>query len=107
MDGLYLREKCLLIDTIIKYQPREQSAKKLKNRTEKIVHKQKKGRYIHALSKRSCFVNKTTRTSRATSNTSNSNFNANIPQWNGARSSNEEDIGMSKCRRKSNADIKN
>ena len=54
-----------------------------------------------------CFVNKTTQTSLETINTSNSNFNYNIPQWSEEISSEEEDIGMRKCRRKSHVEIIN
>ena len=52
-------------------------------------------------------MNKTTRTIRATSNTSNSNFNVDIPQWSETSSSEKEDIGMRTCRRKSDFEIKN
>ena len=52
-------------------------------------------------------MDKITRTSKATSNTYNSNFNANIPQWSEEISSEDEDIGMRKCRRKSNDEIIN
>ena len=49
----------------------------------------------------------TTRTCRATSNTSNSNFNADISQWSEVVSSEEEYIGITNCRRKSDVDIIN
>ena len=52
-------------------------------------------------------MNKTTQTSRATSNTYNSIFNANIPQWSEVISIEEEGIGMRKFTRKSNAEIVN
>ena len=39
------------------------------------------------------------------SNTSNSNFNANIPQWSEASSIEEEEIVICECRRKSNVKI--
>ena len=52
-------------------------------------------------------MNKTTRTSRATSNTYNSNFNADTPRWSEARSSEEEDIGILKGERKSNVENTN
>ena len=52
-------------------------------------------------------MNKTTRKSLETSNTSNSNFNANIPQWIESSISEEEDILILKCKRKINADITN
>ena len=52
-------------------------------------------------------MNKSTQTSRATSNTSNSDFNSNLLQWSKASSSDEEDIGMRKCRRKSKYEITN
>ena len=49
-------------------------------------------------------MNKTTLTSLATSNTSNSNINGDITQWNEARSSEEEDI---KCSVKSHIETVN
>ena len=52
-------------------------------------------------------MNKTTRTSQATSNTSNSNFNEDIPKWSQESSTEEKDIGIRKCRRKINVEIKN
>ena len=52
-------------------------------------------------------MNNKTRTSRATSNTSNWNFNANITKWIEYRSSKEEDIGMYNFRRKSIVEITN
>ena len=52
-------------------------------------------------------MNKTTQTSRETSNAPNSNFNANIPQWSKTSSSEEEIIGIRKHGRKSNVGIKN
>ena len=52
-------------------------------------------------------MNKKTQTSRETSNTSNSNFNADIPHWSESSSSEEEEIGMRKCKRKSNLEIIN
>ena len=51
-------------------------------------------------------MNKTIET-QATSNTSNSNFNAEIPQCGEASSSEKEDIGMRKGRRKSNVENTN
>ena len=52
-------------------------------------------------------MNKTTRTSRAESNTYNSNFNADTPLWSEASISEDKDIGMRKGRRKSNVDNTN
>ena len=52
-------------------------------------------------------MNETTRTSPESSNHYNSNFNAYIPQWNEEITSEEEDILMRKCRRKSSVDIIN
>ena len=54
---------------------------------------------------KSCFVNNKTRTSQATSNTSISKFNDNIPQWSESSSSEEENIGISKRRRESNVEM--
>ena len=45
-------------------------------------------------------MNKTNRTSRATSNTYNSNFNAGKPRWIEASSSEEEGVVILKGRRK-------
>ena len=67
LDGLYLREICLLVDTIIKDQLRKQSA--AKNSRNKIKEGPSK-----PSPKTACFVNNTTRKSQATSNSSNSNF---------------------------------
>ena len=107
MDGLYLREKYLLIDTITKYQLENQSTAEIEklNREKKDRKKERKV-YLRLLQK-SCFVNKTTWATQSTSNTSNSNFNANIPQWREAISIEEEDIGIRKCRRKINVGIIN
>ena len=52
-------------------------------------------------------MNKNIRTSRETSNTSNKKLDSKIPQWSEASISEEEDIGIRKCRRKNNIDIKN
>ena len=52
-------------------------------------------------------MNKTTWTCRATSNTHNSNFNADTSLWSEARSREEEDTGIRKGRRKSNFENKN
>ena len=57
--------------------------------------------------KKACFMNKANQTSQAKINTSNSNFNEDIPQWIEAICSEEEDIGMRKGRRKNNVGIKN
>ena len=108
LHRLYLDEKCILIDTIIKDQLRKQSAGKIEklNREKNSRNKRKEGTFKPS-PKKACFVNKTTRKSRATSNTSNLKFNTDIPQWSESSSSEEEDIRMSKFRRKSNAEIKN
>ena len=56
LDGLYLCEKCILIDTSMKYQFRKESAAKIeKLNREKKVQKQKKGRYILSFSKKILF----------------------------------------------------
>ena len=52
-------------------------------------------------------MNNTTRTSQATINNHNSNFNAEPQRWSGSSISEEEDIGMCKGRRKSNVDNTN
>ena len=57
-----------------------------------------------SLLQKTCFVNNTTRTSQATSDTSNSNINVDIKQCSEASSSEEEDI---KCSRKSHVETVN
>ena len=107
LGGLYLREIILLMDTIMKYQLRNQSAAEIEklNREKKA---RKKDRKVNLrLLQKPNFLNKKTGTSRATSNTSNSNFNDNIPQCSEAISSEEEEIGMRKCRGKINVEIIN
>ena len=47
-------------------------------------------------------MNKITQTSRSTSNTSNSKFNADITQWIEEGINEEKEIGILKCRRESN-----
>ena len=71
------------------------------------MENKKKGGKSKPSPKKGCSVNKTTRKSQATSNTSNSDFNVDISQWSEASSSEEEDIGMRKCRRKSYVEITN
>ena len=48
-----------------------------------------------------------TLTIQETSNTFNSNFDADIPHWSKESSSKEEEIGRSKCRRKGNVEMVN
>ena len=76
------------------------------NRKKKDRNKNKEGTSKPS-PKKGCFVNKTTRTSQTTSNNSNSNFNASTPLWSETSSSEEEYIGMRKCRRKINVGNKN
>ena len=52
-------------------------------------------------------MNKRTRTSRETSSTSNSNSDADPPHWNKLKISEEEMIGIHKCRKRSRVDIIN
>ena len=74
-------ETCLLIDAIKKDQLRKQGAEEFEilNR-EKRTEKKKEGTSKPSL-KKGCLANKTTRKNLATSNTSNSKFNADIPQF--------------------------
>ena len=46
LDGLYLRDRCIFIDTIIKYQLRKQSAAEIEKLNRENGQKQNKGRYI-------------------------------------------------------------
>ena len=79
--GSYLHGKCILIDSIIKYQTRKHPAAEIEklNREKKARNKRKEGTSKNSPNK-ACFVNKPTPTSKSTSNTSNSKFNANIPR---------------------------
>ena len=90
LDGLYSREKRLLMDTIIMINQGSRVQRKLKklNREKNSRNKRKEGTSDPS-PKKACFVNKTTRTSLATINTSDSNFITNIPQWSEASSSKE------------------
>ena len=70
LDGLYLREIGFLIDTIIKYQSRKESAAKI-GKINREKHPRNKKRNVHLrLLKKTSFMNYTTRTSQATSKTS-------------------------------------
>ena len=106
LDGLYLREICILIYMIIKDKFRNHSVVEIEilNKEKKERNKRKENTYKPSPK---TIVNKITRTSRATSNTSNSNINDNIPQLSESISSEDEEIGMSKCRRKINVEIIN
>ena len=46
LDELYLRERILFIDAIMKYQMRKHSAEEIEKMKRKKFQKQKKGRYI-------------------------------------------------------------
>ena len=72
LDGLYLRETCILIDVIMKDQLREQISAEIEklNREKKARNKIKKCT-SKTSPKKVFFVNKRTRTSQATSNNSN------------------------------------
>ena len=93
LDGLYMDEKCLLIDVIKKYQLMKQSAAEFERlNRDKNERNKKKEDTSKPSPKKYCFVNKTTRTSLETSNTSNSNINVDIPKCSEASSSEEKDI---------------
>ena len=80
LDALYLHKKCLLMDRITKDQSKNQSSAEInKNEQRKKARNKRKEGTSNPSPKKNCFVNKTTQTIRETSNTSNSNFNANIP----------------------------
>ena len=52
LDGLYLPEKCILMDTIIENQSIKQSAEEVERLNRRKKQKQKQGRYIQAFSKK-------------------------------------------------------
>ena len=80
---------------------------KLKNRAEENSRKKIKESTSNPFSKESYFVNKRTRTSQATSKNYNLNSYADIPHWSKANSSEEEDIGKNKFKRRSQDGIIN
>ena len=102
LTQLYVKEKNLLIDTILKYQPRDESAKEVEepNRYNNTINGNNKDTSKPS-PKKGCFVNKTNQKSRARSYTYKSNLNAKTGSCSEASSSEEEDIGMRKGRRKS------
>ena len=104
MDGLYLYKIFLLINMIMKDQLRRQSAAEIVklNIEKKSRNKREEGTSNHIFQKKACFMNKTTQTSQATSNTYNTNFNANITKWTEESSREAENIVMRKCRRNFN-----
>ena len=91
-----------MIDSIIENKSRNQSAAEVEILNRKNERNKNKEGTSKPSPKKGFFVNKTTLTSRATSKTYNLNFNAGIPLWSEASSSEEEYIGMLKGRRKSN-----
>ena len=70
------------------------------NRKIKSIKKIKEGKSKY-FPKKIDFVNNRTRTSPATSITDNSNSDADQPHWRKASSSEGEDIGISKCKKRS------
>ena len=97
---LYFKGKSLLIDTILKYQSGDDSAKEVEkyNRYNKTRNVNKENTSKPS-PKKGCFVNKTNQTSRARSYTYKSNLNAKKGSCSEASSSEDEDIGMHKGRR--------
>ena len=85
-------------------QSRNQSAAEVERLNKKKYRNKDKEGTSKPSPKKGCFVNTTTQTSRATSNTYNSNFNADTPLWSESISSEEEGIGMRKDRRKINVE---
>ena len=72
MDYIYLKFSFVIYNKIISIEEADFSRNWKLNRKKR--PETKKGRHILAFSKKCCFVNKTTWTSWATSNTSSSNF---------------------------------
>ena len=102
LNQLYVKEKSILIDTILKYQSRNESAKEVKkpNRYNKTTNGNKEDTSKPS-PKKGCFVNETNQTSLVRNYTYKSNLNAKTGSFSGASSSEEEDIGMRKGREKS------
>ena len=91
-----------MIDTILKYQLRNESAKEVEkpNRYNNTINGNKEDTSKPS-PKKCCFVNETNQKNRARSYTYKSNLNAKTGSCSEAISSEEEGIGMSKSRRKS------
>ena len=105
LNELYVKEKSLLINTILKYQSNNEIAKEVEkpNRYNKTRNGIKKDTSKPS-PKKGCFVNEKNQTSRARSYNYKSNLNAKKCSCSEASSSKEEDIGMRKGRRKSDFD---
>ena len=108
LNELHVKEKSLLIYTILKYQSKNESAKEVEkpNRDNKTINGNKEDTSKTSPEK-GCFVNKTNQTSWARNYTYKSNLNVNTGSFSEASSSEEEDIGMHKGRRKINVENKN
>ena len=97
-----------MIDKILKYQSRNESAKEVEKPN--IYNKTRNGNKQNTSKptpKKGCFVNETNQTSPSRSYTYKSNLNAKIGSCSEVSSSEEEDIGMRKGRRKSDLENKN
>ena len=108
INELYVKEKSILVDTILKRQSRNESAKKVEkpNRYNNTRNGNKEDTSKPS-PENGCFVNETNQTSRERSYTYKSNLNAKTGSCSEASSSEEEDIGMCKGRRKSDFDNTN
>ena len=108
LNELYVKKKILLIDTILKYQSRNESVKEVEkpNRDNKTRNGNKEDTSKPS-PKKCCFLNETNQTSRARSYTYKSNLNTKTGSCSEASSSEEEDIVMRKGRRKSDFENKN
>ena len=107
LTQLYVKEKSLLIDTILKYQSRDDIAKEVEkpNRCNKTRNGNKENTSKPFLKKGSFVSFK--KTSRAKSYTFKSNLNAKTGSCSEASSSEEEDIGICKGSRKRDFDNTN
>ena len=97
LNELYVEEKSLLIDTILKYQQRNESAKEVEkpNRYNNTKNGNKEDT-SEPSPKKGCFVNETNQTSRARSYTYKSNLNSKTGSYSEASTSEEKYIGMRK-----------
>ena len=103
LDELCMDENSFM-DTIKNINWGSRVQRKLKDWTKWKVQKKNKEGTSKPSPKKVCFVNKITRTSRATSDTYNSNFNADTPLWSESSSGEEDYIGMLKGRIRSNVE---
>ena len=80
-NRFYLRQICILINAMIEYQMRKQSAMEIKKSNREIKTRKKERKLNLNLIKKPVLKNKRTRKSQTKSNTSNSKSYTDQPHW--------------------------